>query len=110
MRFTEQDVITEIREVSVVQLRLWVERGWVTPWADLDGPTYDEIDMARIRLVRELLDELGIDQENLPVVLSLVDQLYGTRRELKALVRAVSEETEEVRGRIFQRCRAALER
>ncbi|WP_027134969.1 chaperone modulator CbpM [Geminicoccus roseus] len=110
MRRTEDDVIREIRQVSIVQLRLWVARGWVTPWPDLEGPTFDEIDMARIRLVQELQEEMGIDEEALPVVLSLIDQLYGTRRELKALVRAVAEEPADARQRIFQKCRAILER
>jgi chaperone modulatory protein CbpM len=110
MRLTEQDVVAQVREVSVVQLRLWVERGWVAPSPDLAGPTYDDIDVARIRLVCQLRDELGIDDETLPVVLSLVDQLYGTRRELKALATAVAREPDEVRTRIRGNYRTAFER
>jgi chaperone modulatory protein CbpM len=110
MRRTEQDVIAEVSEVTIVQLRLWVERGWITPASGLSGPTYDEIDIARIRLVCQLRDQLEIDEEALPVVLSLVDQLYGTRRELKALLQAVGGEPDEVRQRIREHCRAALQR
>jgi chaperone modulatory protein CbpM len=103
MRLTEQDVVARIREVSVVQLRVWVERGWVTPSTDLEGPTFDEIDLARIRLVHELREQLEIDEEALPVVLSLVDQLYGARRELRALIQAVAAEPDEVCRRIRAR-------
>ena len=100
MRLTEQDVVARITEVTVVQLRTYVARGWIAPSADLGGLTYDEIDLARIRLVHELYDQLAIDEETLPVVLKLMDQLYGTRRELKALVQAVDKEDEDVRKRI----------
>jgi chaperone modulatory protein CbpM len=110
MMRTEQDVIADVREITVVQLRLWVERGCIAPTAGLGEPAYDEIDVARIRLVCQLRDQLGIDEEALPVVLSLVDQLYGTRRELKALLQAIGGEPDEVRQRIRERCRAALQR
>ena len=106
MRLTEQDVVAQISEISVVQLRTYVARGWIAPTADLAGPTYDEIDIARIRLVYQLHDQLAIDEEALPVVLKLMDQLYGTRRELKALIHAIDQESDEVR----QRIRAEFER
>ena len=57
---------------------------------------FDEVDIARVRLVCELRDDLGLDAEAIPVVLSLVDQLYGVRRELRALARAVEQQPDEV--------------
>ncbi|HEX2527107.1 MAG TPA: hypothetical protein VHL31_12530 [Geminicoccus sp.] len=110
MRLTEQDVVAEVREVSIVQLRIWVERGWVSPSPDLNGPTFDEVDLARIRLVHQLRDQLEIDEDALPVVLSLVDQLYGVRQDLRALVQAVDHEPDEVRQRIRANYMAALRR
>ena len=103
MRLTEQDVVARIRDVSVVQLRVWIERGWVTPSADLEGPTFDEIDLARIRLLHEMRAQLEIDEEALPVILSLIDQLYGARRELRAMIQAVAAEPDEVGRRIRTR-------
>jgi chaperone modulatory protein CbpM len=108
MRLTEEEVLAEVREVGIVRLRLWVERGWVVPNRDLAGPTFDELDVARIRLVCQLCDELAVEEDSLPVILSLVDQLYATRRDLKALARAVLQEPEDTRTRIHQHYRAAL--
>ena len=46
--------------------------------------------------------DLGIDEETLPVVLSLVDQLYAARRQMQMLRRAVEEAApEDVRQAIL---------
>ncbi len=70
------------------------------------GPVFDDVDVARIQLVRQLRDDLGLDAEAIPVVLSLVDQLYGVRRELRALARAVDQQDPAVAGRIRDAYRA----
>ena len=42
----------------------------------------------------------------MPVVLSLLDQVYGLRRELKALARAVDRQPEAVRQELMSAYRA----
>ena len=56
-------------------------------------------DVARLRLIQELHHDLAIDHEAMPVVLSLVDEMYTLRRRIAALARAVAETPEEVRTR-----------
>ncbi len=46
---------------------------------------FQDIDVARIRLIVELRDVLEIDEPALPTVLSLLDQLYGLRRQMRQL-------------------------
>jgi chaperone modulatory protein CbpM len=53
-----------------------------------------------------LRDDLALDEEALPLILSLMDQLYGLRRELRALAQAVDREPDEVRARIRRLHRA----
>ena len=55
------------------------------------------VDVARLRLIRELHHDLAIDAEAMPVVLSLVDEMYTLRRRLAALARALAETPAEVR-------------
>lgn len=100
MRLTEKDVIEQVREVSLTRLRLWVKEGWVAPAVSDGGPAFDEADIARIRLVCELMDDLNVNEDAVPVVLSLLDQLYGVRRELKVLARAIESQPEDVKRRI----------
>ena len=96
----EAEVAEMLGTVEVAELRVWCEAGWVAPAQPgipgEAGPVFDEVDVARIRLVHELRDDLGLAEDAISVVLSLVDQLYGVRRELRALARAVEQQPEEV--------------
>jgi chaperone modulatory protein CbpM len=109
MSLTEREVIEHLEQVSVRRLRTWVRRGWVRPEQRGRGYAFREVDVARIRLVCELRDELNIGEEAMPVVLSLLDQVYGLRRELRHLARAVDEQPPEVRDAIARRFRALSE-
>ena len=64
------------------QLQEWMAEGMVR---SEPGPSFTEIDVARIALMMELREDLALDDAALPVVLSLLDQLYTLRRELAAL-------------------------
>ena len=101
-----EDELCQSVGVSVAELRVWRRSGWVAPAEGDAGPVYDEVDMARVRLVCGLRDDLGLDEEAIPVVLSLMDQLYGVRRELRALARAVDQQEVEVAARIRAAYRA----
>ena len=80
----------------------WVERHWVTP--DLDETetwVFTEIDVARVRLIYDLRRDLDIAEDTVPVMLSLLDQVYDLRRTLKAVTRAVERQPDEVRAAIY---------
>jgi chaperone modulatory protein CbpM len=86
------------------ELRLWVERRWVLPARDAQGDyMFSDADIARVRLIAELKGDLAIDDDAIEVVLPLLDQVYGLRRRLKAVLAAVSNLPEEQRERIWQR-------
>lgn len=101
-RLGEAQLVEQIGRLSVAELRVWCEAGWIAPAEPAQpGETdavFDEVDIARVRLVCELRDDLGLDEGSIPVVLSLVDQLYGLRRELRALAQAVEQQPAEVAG------------
>ena len=83
-----------------------VERWIGNAWLRAEGPPgqyrFRAIDVARVRLIRELRQDLGIDDDALPVVLSLVDQLYAARRQMQKLRRAVEQAApEDVRQAIL---------
>jgi chaperone modulatory protein CbpM len=50
---------------------------------------FRDIDVARIRLIVELHTELEVETPTLPLVLSLLDQLYATRRAMRQLIDAL---------------------
>ena len=59
------------------------------------------MECARIRLICTLRYELEIDAGTLPVVLSLIDQLYDTRQRLLSLTAAVAAQDKAVQAAII---------
>jgi chaperone modulatory protein CbpM len=101
MRLTEVEVVETVRRVRLAELRDWVAEGWINPAQGHGGPVFDELDVARVRLVRDLREEVSLPAESLPVVLSLLDQLHGLRRQLRGLAGAVDRQPEEVRRAVL---------
>jgi chaperone modulatory protein CbpM len=87
--------------VEESELRQWIESGWVLPEGDTGQWFFHEVDVARVRLIAEIRHDLAIDDGAVPVVLSLLDQLYGLRRELQALSGAVAAQPSTVRDAII---------
>lgn len=106
MRLTETIVLREVRRLSSRDLRIWVEAGWVCPEMGESGPVFDEIDVARLRLLCDLRKEMALPADTVPVVLGLIDQLQKTRRHLHAMIDALADQPEEVRRAMAARLRA----
>ncbi len=69
----------------------WVAAGWLLP-EEADGERrFTERDMARALLIRELRDELGVNDEGVAVILDLLDQLHGVRAALRRVSLAMRE-------------------
>jgi chaperone modulatory protein CbpM len=66
------------------------------------GLSFSDMECARIRLICTLTYELEIDSGALPVVLSLLDQLYDTRRRLLSLTRAVTLQDKTIQAAIVE--------
>jgi chaperone modulatory protein CbpM len=93
-------LLREIGALDAAELTRWIESGWVRPEGAEGRWLFHAIDVARVRLIVEISHELAIDDEAIPVVLSLLDQIYGLRRELAALCGAVAEQPDPVRRAI----------
>ncbi len=96
----ERDVVAAVRRLHLRELRLWVEMGWVRPAGSDNGPVFDDLDVARIRLVCDLRKDMALPTDAVPVVLSLLDQIHGLRRELRGLAGAVDTQPAEIRQAI----------
>jgi chaperone modulatory protein CbpM len=98
-----QAVLRQFRDLAEGDLRRWIEERWVRPDHDPDGYIFHEVDVARVRLIVELRNELAIDEEALPVVLSLLDEVYRLRAHIKALCNAIEAQPWEVRSALVAR-------
>lgn len=78
-------LVRQTRGLSHADVALWVRNDWVKPEAEDEGLSFGDIDIARVILIRDLRNDLEVDDAALPVVLSLIDQLYDLRRQLRLL-------------------------
>ena len=109
MSMDERRVVAEIQRLSLKELRLWVREGWVRPAQGNYGPVFDEIDIARIRLLCDLKKDMDLPSEALPVVLSLIDRLHETRRNFRCLMNALEAQPDEVRRSVVASFRSQQE-
>ena len=95
------DLIDRIAALQRSDLEAWISEGLVSPQQEAGAFLFSDMECARIRLICTLCYELEIDAENLPVVLSLVDQLYDTRQRLLSLTAAVAAQDKTVQAAIL---------
>jgi len=99
---TLAEVVLTVERVERVELHAWVERGWIAPAGRRGAePLFSDLDVARICLICDLVHDLAIEEETVPLVLSLLDQVYVLRRQLNALTGAIQRQPDDVRRRIL---------
>ncbi|MCA0918798.1 hypothetical protein [Pseudooceanicola nanhaiensis] len=101
--YSEEEVIAAVGRLDRPRLVRFLRAEVIHP-ADAEGrQVYRQVDVARIELLCDLCDDFDLGDEALAMVMGLIDQLHGTRGDLAALMRALGDEPEEVRGRIVRR-------
>lgn len=88
-------------------LEAWIEAGWLVPRQDGAKRNFFAVDLARAHLIHDL-EHLGVNDEGIPVILDLVDQLHGLRRTLRDLLSAIHAQPEAMRRWIVADLRAAV--
>jgi chaperone modulatory protein CbpM len=103
----ERALCARFARLELATLRRWVEEGWVRPRRQSDLLVFDEADVARVALLCDLAFDIEIEERSLPVVLSLLDQVYDLRRQMGALAQAISALPTDARGMVRARLRQA---
>lgn len=97
-------VLARLPALEEPRLRLWIEQDWVRPVRRGGELLFEDIDLARLHLILDLQDSFEVGEGAMPVVLSLLDQLHATRRQIRRLVQAMDVGTaEEIIRRLEQR-------
>jgi chaperone modulatory protein CbpM len=92
--------------LTTVHVERWVQRGLLRPTAE----GFEAIDVARARLLAELVDEMGFDDEAVETVIDLLDQVHTLRRQLDQLGQAIGRQPAETREAIALALKALRER
>ena len=96
-----EEILEQISALQKSDLDIWISEELISPQEEAGALLFSDMECARIRLICTLHYELEIDAETLPLVLSLVDQLYDTRRRLLSLTAAVAAQDKTVKSAIL---------
>lgn len=89
-----------VQGLSEDRLDVWTTEGLVRPTLRGGTVLYREVDVARLRLLVTLEDDLAVERDTVPVIVELLDQIHGLRRALRVLGEAVARQPDEVRADI----------
>ena len=90
---TIEAVCVQVAGLDRAELELWIAEAWVRPGGAPGAWQFRPVDVARVRLIRELRHDLAVHADTLPLVLSLMDRLYDERRRLRRLRDVIEQET-----------------
>jgi chaperone modulatory protein CbpM len=95
-----EDLLSCLRGLDRRELTRWVENRWVLPERRNETWIFHEVDVARVELILEIRHEFAIDDEAMPLVLGLLDQVYELRRQLRRMCDALAAQPPEVRAAV----------
>jgi chaperone modulatory protein CbpM len=91
--------------LSQVELVHWVERGWVIPDTAESGFVFHDIDIARVHLIHDLRRGMDVGEDAIPLVLSLLDQVYELRSKMKSVLRVLESQPQDVQTALLNALR-----
>lgn len=94
------ELLLRLRGLERRELVRWVENRWVLPEHHGDRWVFHEVDVARVELIFDIRRDFAIDEEAMGLVLSLLDQVYDLRRQMRRLCDAVATQPPEVQDAI----------
>jgi chaperone modulatory protein CbpM len=94
------DVLVRIRGLERGELVRWVENRWILPERHAESWVFHDVDIARVELIFTIRRDFAIDDEAMPLVLGLLDQVYSLRRQMRRLCEAVAAQPTDVQAAI----------
>jgi chaperone modulatory protein CbpM len=95
------DLVVAISSLQRGDLEAWIREELIVPQREEGTLLFTDMECARVRLICTLHYELDIDADALPLVLSLVDQLYDARQRLLSLSAAVAAQDKTIQTAII---------
>ncbi len=87
---TMDNLIGHLSGLTRQDIEEWISNDWVRPDGRPGQYAFRQIDVARVSLIYQLRAGMQVNDEALPIVLSLLDQLYDQRRRMRDLGEAIS--------------------
>ena len=76
--------------LTSLRVEHWVARGLLRPLGGANDWRFEQIDVARVHLLAEMGDDLGLDEDAVEAIVRLIDQIHTLRDQLAVLGRAIA--------------------
>lgn len=101
-QYSEDEAIAAVATLTRTQLIGFVEAQIIVPLHTETGPVFRRVDLVRMELLCELCESFSLNEDALSIIISLIDQLHGSRNELNTILKAIEAEPADVRERLGQ--------
>jgi chaperone modulatory protein CbpM len=80
--------IIELYQLNEIFIYECIEREWIIP-SNTEEKRLDQEDVARILLIKDLKEEFGVNDESIPIILHLVDQIHLLKSRLSQYMKSL---------------------
>ena len=96
------ELIRRFAGLDAAELGRWIENRWVLPEQHHETGHWQfyEVDVARVELILDIRREFAVDDDAMSLLLGLLDQVYGLRRQMRRLCDAIERQPEDIRDAI----------
>jgi chaperone modulatory protein CbpM len=98
-----------LARLDAAALEAWTEAGWLAPRQAGPEHTFSELDLARVCLIRDLREGMGVNDEGVAIALDLLDQVHGLRQALRRVSSALQVLPAPLRQEILTRLQGSRE-
>jgi chaperone modulatory protein CbpM len=68
-------------------LDVWIAEEWLLPNHERNQAVFSEADVARARLIDDLIADLGVNHQGVGIILDLLDQMHSLRKAITEKLR-----------------------
>ncbi|AKI00231.1 MerR HTH family regulatory protein [Hoeflea sp. IMCC20628] len=97
-----EEIISLVPDLNREDLDRWIQDSLIEMQQEAGHAALSDRQFARVRLICSLRFDMDVEEETLPVVLDLLDQLHATRERLYTLSQAVLAQDEEVKAAVLE--------
>ncbi len=80
--------IIELYRLNEIFIYQCIEREWIIP-SNSEETLLDKEDIARILLIKDLKEEFGVNDESIPIILHLIDQIHWLKSRLAHYMKSI---------------------
>lgn len=107
--FTEEEVLRRVPDLTRDELFEFVEAGWIRPEERATSGSRNfvflQIDIVRAQFIADLRHDMRVNDEAMPVILSLVEQVHTLRSDLDTVAKSIQTQGPDVRSQIAESIR-----